>query len=175
MFILENHVSHLRNKSEEDLNRLLRMVVDIDNIGTAMTREENPETKKVYTCLFHVCIVQFLSITIVILNISMGIVVKTMITIYQLLRKCILTHDTPIVESSLGQPPFEKPCIHKAISNLLVYKFHHLPQPEWETMCEVARILLQCLNTWEFPSPSSQKHIVSSFNYLVVIIISLWP
>jgi histone acetyltransferase len=113
------------------LNRLLRMVVDIDNMGTAMSREENVETKKVYTYLFH------------------------------LLRKCILTLDNPVVESSLGQPPFEKPCIHKAITNLLVYKFSHLAQQEWKTMCEVARILLHCLNTWEFPSPGSQKHIVN--------------
>ncbi|XP_044266959.1 histone acetyltransferase KAT2A isoform X2 [Tribolium madens] len=128
---LEMHISHLRNKTEEELNRLLRMVVDIDNMGTAMSREENTETKKVYTYLFH------------------------------LLRKCILTLDTPVVESSLGQPPFEKPCIHKAITNLLVYKFSHLAQQEWKTMYEVARILLHCLNTWEFPSPSSQKHIVS--------------
>ncbi|KAJ3653216.1 hypothetical protein Zmor_012480 [Zophobas morio] len=128
---LEAHISHLRCKTEDDLNRLLRMVVDIDNMGTAMSREENMDTKKVYTYLFH------------------------------LLRKCILTLDTPIVESSLGQPPFEQPCIHKAVTNLLVYKFSHLAQQEWKTMCEVARILLHCLNTWEFPSPSSQKHIVS--------------
>ena len=30
------------------------MVVDIDNMGTAMSREENMDTKKVYTYLFHV-------------------------------------------------------------------------------------------------------------------------
>jgi hypothetical protein len=53
MFI-EAHISHLRNKNEDELNRLLRMVVDIDNMGTAMSREENVETKKVYTYLFHV-------------------------------------------------------------------------------------------------------------------------
>ncbi|RZB39129.1 histone acetyltransferase KAT2A [Asbolus verrucosus] len=122
--MLEAHISHLRSKGEDELNRLLRMVVDIDNMGTAMSREENLDTKK-------------------------------------LLRKCILTLDNPVVESSLGQPPFEKPCIHKAITNLLVYKFSHLAQQEWKTMCEVARILLHCLNTWEFPSPSSQKHIVN--------------
>lgn len=55
VFFVEAHISHLRDKPEEEVNRLLRMVVDIDNMGTAMSREENPETKKVYTHLFYVC------------------------------------------------------------------------------------------------------------------------
>ncbi|KAJ8932177.1 hypothetical protein NQ314_014864 [Rhamnusium bicolor] len=81
--------------------------------------------------------------------------------LFKLLRKCLLTLDTPVVEGPLGQPPFEKPCIHKAVTNLLVYKFSHIGQQELKTMYELARILIQCLNTWDFPSPSSQKHIVS--------------
>lgn len=80
----------------------------------------------------------------------------------QLLRKCILTLDTPVVEGSLGQPPFEKPSIHKAVSNLVIYKFSHLAQQERKTMCELANIFFYCLNTWDFPSPNTQKHIVSS-------------
>lgn len=52
--ILEMHISHLRNKSEPDINRLLGMVVDVDNIYTSMNREENPDTKKVYSYLFKV-------------------------------------------------------------------------------------------------------------------------
>lgn len=107
------------------------MVVDIDNLGTEMSREENQDTKKVYTYLFHV------------------------------LRNCILTFNTPIVQSSLGQPPFEKPSIEHAISNLLTYKFSHLAQQEWKAVSEVKRILLHCLNTWALPNPSNQKHIVS--------------
>ncbi|VEN51701.1 unnamed protein product [Callosobruchus maculatus] len=128
---LETHVSHLRQKSEEELNRLLVMVVDVDNMYTAMSKEENIETKRVYLYLF------------------------------KLLRKCVLTLDTPVLEGPLGQPPFENPCIHKAVTNLLVYKFSHLGQQELITMYELAKILFHCLNTWDFPSPSSQKHIVS--------------
>lgn len=54
IYILEMHISHLRNKSETDINRLLGMVVDVDNIYTCMNREENPDTKKVYSYLFQV-------------------------------------------------------------------------------------------------------------------------
>ncbi|CAH1972641.1 unnamed protein product [Acanthoscelides obtectus] len=128
---LEMHVSHLKQKSEEELNRLLVMVVDVDNMYTAMTKQENIETKRLYLYLF------------------------------RLLRKCVLTLDTPVVEGPLGQPPFEKPCIHKAVTNFLVYKFSHLGQQELITMYELAKILCHCLNTWDFPPPSSQKHIVS--------------
>lgn len=128
---LETHISHLRNKSEADINRLLGMVVDVDNIYTSLNREENLDTKKVYSYLF------------------------------KLLRKCILTLDNPVVEGPLGQPPFEKPSIHKAVTNLVMYKFSHLPQQELKTIYELTKIFLHCLNTWDFPSPSSQKQVVS--------------
>ncbi|KAK5647049.1 hypothetical protein RI129_005513 [Pyrocoelia pectoralis] len=128
---LETHISHLRSKSEPDINRLLGMVVDVDNIYTSLNREENPDTKKVYSYLF------------------------------KLLRKCILTLDNPVVEGPLGQPPFEKPSIHKAVTNLVMYKFSHLPQQELKTIYELTKIFLHCLNTWDFPSPSSQKQVVS--------------
>ncbi|CAH1117979.1 unnamed protein product [Phaedon cochleariae] len=129
--LLEMHISHLKDKPEQELNRLLSMVVDVDNMYTAMSREENPETKRVYLYLF------------------------------RLLRKCVLTLDTPVVEGPLGQPPFQIPSIHKAVSNLLVFKFSHIGQQELKTMYELVRILFHCLNTWDFPCPSSQKHIVS--------------
>lgn len=84
-----------------------------------------------------------------------------MISYLQLLRKCVLTLDKPVVEGPLGQPPFQKPSIHKAVTNLLIYKFSHISQQELKTMYELVKILFHCLNTWDFPCPSSQKHIVS--------------
>lgn len=53
-FVVESHISHLRTKGEQELNRLLGMVVDVDNVYVAMTREENPDTKKLYSYLFRV-------------------------------------------------------------------------------------------------------------------------
>ncbi|XP_044750210.1 histone acetyltransferase KAT2A isoform X2 [Coccinella septempunctata] len=126
---IENHVSHLRSKPEQEVNRILSMAIDFDNIYSAMNREENAETKKVYGCLF------------------------------RLLRKCILTLESPTIDGPLGHPPFERATIHKAITNMLVYKFSHLAQQEWKTMCELARILIQYLNNWEFPAPAP-NHIV---------------
>ncbi|XP_028147187.1 histone acetyltransferase KAT2A isoform X2 [Diabrotica virgifera virgifera] len=128
---LEMHISHLIGKPEQELNRLLNMVEDVENMYTAMSREKNQETQKVYLYLF------------------------------RLLRKCIVTLDKPLVEGPLGQPPFQKPSIHKAVTNLLIYKFSHISQQELKTMYELVKILFHCLNTWDFPCPSSQKHIVS--------------
>lgn len=53
-FSLESHISHLRTKSEQELNRLLSMVVDFDNMRIAMNREENLDTKKPYSYLLKV-------------------------------------------------------------------------------------------------------------------------
>ncbi|XP_017778856.1 PREDICTED: histone acetyltransferase KAT2A isoform X2 [Nicrophorus vespilloides] len=129
--ILESHVSHLRSKSEEDINKLLRMVVDVENMYTAKKREDNDEIKNIYTYLF------------------------------TLLVKSILTMETPVIQATLGEPPFEKPSIHNAVTNFVLYKFSHLSQQEWNTMHELAKIFLHCFNTWDFPAPSNQKQIVS--------------
>lgn len=53
----ETHITHLRSKNEETINWLLGMVVDVDNMYTAMSRQENPETKKVYLYFYKVSIV----------------------------------------------------------------------------------------------------------------------
>ncbi|XP_076270136.1 gcn5 acetyltransferase isoform X2 [Rhynchophorus ferrugineus] len=125
---LETHISHLRVKSDDTINWLLGMVVDVDNMYTAICREENPDTKKVYMYLF------------------------------KLLRNCVVTLEKPNVEGPLGQPPFEKPSIHKAVTNLLLYKYSHIGQ-ELKTMNELVEILFQCLNTWDFPRPNNQKSL----------------
>lgn len=54
IYILESHISHLRTKSEQELNRLLSMVVDFDNMRIAMNREENLDTRKPYSYLLKV-------------------------------------------------------------------------------------------------------------------------
>ncbi|NWH79342.1 KAT2A acetyltransferase, partial [Piaya cayana] len=80
---LADHVSHLENVSEEEINRLLGMVVDVENLFMSVHKEEDTDTKQVYFYLF------------------------------KLLRKCILQMSQPVVEGSLGSPPFEKPNIEQ--------------------------------------------------------------
>ncbi|KAH0550003.1 histone acetyltransferase KAT2A [Cotesia glomerata] len=124
---LDNHISHLPKQSDEEINRLLGMVVDVDNIFMGMHREEDPDTKKVYYYLF------------------------------KLLRKNILAMTKPAVEAPLGQPPFERPSIAKAISNFVLYKFSHLPQHDWQAMYDLAKMFLHCLNHWNFETPSARR------------------
>lgn len=81
----------------------------------------------------------------------------------QLLRKCILTRSQPRIEGPLGQPPFERPSIAKAITNFVLYKFNTLPQREWQTMYDLAKMFLHCFNHWNFETPSVRK-LVSNFN-----------
>jgi len=94
----EQHVSHLRPVDETELNRLLGMVVDVENIYMSMQQEEDPDTKKVYIYLF------------------------------KLLRKCIVTLTKPSIEGPLGDPPFESPSIKQAITNFVFYKFNMVSQ-----------------------------------------------
>ncbi|XP_046397212.1 histone acetyltransferase KAT2A isoform X1 [Ischnura elegans] len=125
--VLEAHVRHLENLPEEEVNRLLSMVVDVENIFMSMHREEDCDTKRVYFYLF------------------------------KLLRKCIVGMTRPSIMGPLGQPPFERPSIAKAITNFVLYKFGHLMQREWQSMYDLAKMFLHCLNHWNFETPSARK------------------
>lgn len=47
-------MSHLENVSEEEMNRLLGMVVDVENLFMSVHKEEDTDTKQVYFYLFKV-------------------------------------------------------------------------------------------------------------------------
>lgn len=121
---LADHVSHLENVSEDEINRLLGMVVDVENLFMSVHKEEDTDTKQVYFYLF------------------------------KLLRKCILQMSSPVVEGSLGCPPFEKPNIEQGVLNFVQYKFSHLQPKERQTMCELSKMFLLCLNYWKLETPS---------------------
>ena len=58
-FILTaDHVSHLENVSEDEINRLLGMVVDVENLFMSVHKEEDTDTKQVYFYLFKVSFFQ---------------------------------------------------------------------------------------------------------------------
>uniref|UniRef100_A0A8C6NNC7 histone acetyltransferase n=1 Tax=Nothobranchius furzeri TaxID=105023 RepID=A0A8C6NNC7_NOTFU len=45
---LADHVSHLENVSEDEINRLLGMVVDVENLFMSVHKEEDTDTKQVF-------------------------------------------------------------------------------------------------------------------------------
>ncbi|XP_014772776.1 histone acetyltransferase KAT2A isoform X1 [Octopus bimaculoides] len=118
------HVSHLENVAEEELNRLLRIVVDVENLFMCVHKEEDTETKRVY---FH---------------------------LFKLLRKCIMNMCKPSIDMAIGTPPFEKPSIAKGVTNFVLYKFGHLAQKEWQTMYDLAKMFLHCMNHWKLENPT---------------------
>uniref|UniRef100_A0A8C8D698 histone acetyltransferase n=1 Tax=Oncorhynchus tshawytscha TaxID=74940 RepID=A0A8C8D698_ONCTS len=71
---LGDHVTHLENVSEEEMNRLLGIVLDVEYLYTCVHKEEDADTKQVYFSLF------------------------------KLLRKCILQMGKPVVEAQESPP-----------------------------------------------------------------------
>ncbi|XP_026736170.1 histone acetyltransferase KAT2A isoform X1 [Trichoplusia ni] len=130
--VLEKHVTQLQGLPVAEVNRLLGAVVDVENIFMSMHREDDHDTKRVYYYLF------------------------------KILRKCILNRSHPRIEGPLGQPPFERPSIAKAITNFVLFKFNTLPQREWQTMYDLAKMFLHCFNHWNFETPSVRKLQVSN-------------
>ena len=131
---LSDHVKHLREVSvgSGELDRLLGIVVDVENLFMCVHKEEDGDTKQVYFYLF------------------------------KLLRKCILQMSKPMVEVPLGNPPFEKPSIAKGVTNFVLFKFGHLPQKDWQTMYDLAKMFLHCLNHWKLETPTARKQLMSS-------------
>uniref|UniRef100_A0A3Q3LZU5 Histone acetyltransferase n=1 Tax=Mastacembelus armatus TaxID=205130 RepID=A0A3Q3LZU5_9TELE len=71
---LGDHVTHLENVSEEEMNRLLGIVLDVEYLYTCVHKEEDADTKQVYFSLF------------------------------KLLRKSILQMGKPMLEASESPP-----------------------------------------------------------------------
>jgi histone acetyltransferase len=138
------HVSHLGDITDEQINELLGATVDVENLYTSMYRDHDPETKKVYWYLF------------------------------RLLRQCIITRSQAVIHGPLGDPPFEKPSITKAITNFVLYKYSHLAQNEFQTMTEVAKTFLHCLNHWNFEAPSSRKDLSTEDASTYIINYTRW-
>eukprot|EP00095_Tigriopus_kingsejongensis_P007446 maker-scaffold403_size186359-snap-gene-0.54 protein:Tk07446 transcript:maker-scaffold403_size186359-snap-gene-0.54-mRNA-1 annotation:"histone acetyltransferase kat2a" len=131
-FPLSDHVSHLQSESSEELDRLLGIVVDVENLFMCVHKEEDSDTKQVYFYLF------------------------------KLLRKSILQLTKPTVEGPLGSPPFEKPSIAKGVTNFVLHKFGHLPPKDWQTMYDLAKMFLHCLNHWKLETPTARKQGMTS-------------
>ncbi|CAG2112377.1 unnamed protein product [Medioppia subpectinata] len=121
------HVSHLDAVKEEELDRLLGIVVDVENLFMCVHIEEDTDTKQVYFYLF------------------------------KLLRKAIMIMSQPSVEGPLGNPPFEKPSIKTGVINFVCFKFSHLSEKEWQTMYDLAKMFLHCLNHWKLETPQARK------------------
>ncbi len=114
-----------------ELDRLLSIVVDVENLFMCVHKEADTDTKQVYFYLF------------------------------KLLRGSILKMTKPEVDGPLGTPPFEKPSIAKGVTNFVLYKFSSLPPKDWQTMYDLAKMFLHCLNHWKLETPTARKQTMS--------------
>uniref|UniRef100_A0A5F7ZEE4 Histone acetyltransferase n=1 Tax=Macaca mulatta TaxID=9544 RepID=A0A5F7ZEE4_MACMU len=159
---LAAHVSHLENVSEEEMNRLLGIVLDVEYLFTCVHKEEDADTKQVYFYLFKSVLNHtflhdgFSKMTHHTLNTSLSLRAFTLVC--KLLRKSILQRGKPVVEGSLEKkPPFEKPSIEQGVNNFVQYKFSHLPAKERQTIVELAKMFLNRINYWHLEAPSQRR------------------
>lgn len=132
---------HLNELTDEQLNRLLNNIVDMENLYISISRQDDADIKKVSNMK------RF--------KIRRSHVVNFQVYIYlsKLLRHCILTksQSTVIVQGPVGDPPFEMPDIQKIVSNFLFLKYGHLRESsklDFQIYTELAKNLLHCINCW---------------------------
>ena len=51
-----------------------------------------------------------------------------------------------------------KICASQGVTNFVLYKFGHLSQKEWQTMYDLAKMFLHCLNHWKLETPTTRKN-----------------
>uniref|UniRef100_A0A672HJV1 histone acetyltransferase n=1 Tax=Salarias fasciatus TaxID=181472 RepID=A0A672HJV1_SALFA len=102
---LADHVSHLENVSEDEINRLLGMVVDVENLFMSVHKEEDTDTKQVY--------------------------------FYLLCNFCFFLRSSP---------PLRSPTLSS-----------HLAPKERQTMFELSKMFLLCLNYWKLETPTQYR------------------
>lgn len=124
---LQSHIAHLDGISASEMNDLLGAIIDMENLFMSMQRVDDEDTKKVYLYLF------------------------------RLLRQCVITRQQAVIRGPLGDPPFESPCIAKAVYSFVFYKYNHLSPSELHTMTEVAKTFLNFLNHYNFEPPSMRR------------------
>ena len=137
---LTQHVFKLLYQSDELLNTLLGVVIDIDSVFSKKSQEIDPDLIQIYNFIL------------------------------KHFRKAILDVEKPLGfftdDGPLGQPPFEKPVISKAIANFLIYKFKHLALEQWNLMCDMSKLFLQCLNQWKWETMHSKKKSINALEAL---------
>jgi histone acetyltransferase len=128
-----DHIKQFNSYTDQQINRLLRIVIDVETLFSLICKEEDAETKHIYFFLF------------------------------KLLRKSILSADQTSlslnqnpssVEAHLGKPPFEETSITKAIINFLFCKYGKAGEVELQYFFEASKLLLYCINMWKFEAPS---------------------
>lgn len=71
-----DHVTHLENVSEDEMNRLLGIVLDVEYLYTCVHKEEDADTKQVYFSLFKVTFI-FMVHTGISLSLSVLLMLKS--------------------------------------------------------------------------------------------------
>ncbi|BET00304.1 PCAF (P300/CBP-associated factor) N-terminal domain [Nesidiocoris tenuis] len=124
---LSQHTAHLSGLPDDELNRLLGMVVDTEYVYNRAHLESDVEVKNIYYNLF------------------------------RCMKASIQQLKNPLIEECLGVPPFETPTIARGVSNFLCHRYNHLGEKEWQIMYSLAQTFANAVNQYIFESPSVHK------------------
>ncbi|XP_035216134.1 histone acetyltransferase KAT2A-like isoform X2 [Stegodyphus dumicola] len=127
---LSDHISHLKNFSDDDLNGLLGRVVDIENLTMLLRNEEDTDTKQIY------------------------------FTLSKVLKKSVLLLTKPaiVLTKPHQSPPFESPSIAQAVTNFVNYQFSNVSKDIFQINVQLAKVFLRCLNCTKLETPNAYKN-----------------
>ena len=159
-----DHTKTFINNTDVELNRLFKKVLDIETLFSLICKEEDADAKHIYFFLFKLLRKSILT------HPQTSSTSSTLISPTTpspppptATSSSLTTINAPTnpasVEAHLGRPPFEEPCITKAIVNFLVCKYGGSKlsaiDVDLQYMFEASKLLLYCLNMWKFENPSS--------------------
>ena len=127
--ITEKHISEVLKLKDNEIDELVSTMIDIETVFLIYQKDPvviaDQETKQIYHYIF------------------------------RLLRKGVAACSSPIPDfQTLGRPPYEDPCIQRAISALLAFRYGHVPATEWSALVDLGKILLHTINVFKLDVPS---------------------
>jgi histone acetyltransferase len=103
-------------------------MVDIETLFLVLQRDpvtDDPDTKQIYHYLF------------------------------RLLRKSVASCCSPLPDfTTLGKPPYEEPCVSRALMAMIAFRYAHVSPTEWSGVVDLGKILLHTFNICKLDPPS---------------------
>lgn len=166
----------------DQINQLLRKVLDTEIIFSLFFKEQDANAKQIYFFLFKLLRKSILNPRPLATATTNPNSTTTTPTKSSNLNHTIITHSpgsaytthsassspggggglpttsTSIptaIEAHLGRPPFDEPSITKAVVNFLFVKYGRSGENDLQSMFEACKLFLYCLNMWKFETPAA--------------------
>ncbi|OXA60750.1 Histone acetyltransferase KAT2B [Folsomia candida] len=146
----EKHISDLVKLKDVEIDELVGTMVDIETLFLVLQRDPVSDDRTVPPFLMperqttgsHVIDAD-------------KMIFNTLYYLFRLLRKSVASCCSPLPDfTTLGKPPYEEPCVSRALMATIAFRYAHVSELEWSGVVDLGKILLHTFNICKLDPPS---------------------